>query len=176
MAPHTSADRPGAGENWLDPESLGAHLGRLLRAARALCSSRENAEDLVQETVAKILARPRLLRGEDEYAYLSQALRNTFLTSARTAARRPRVVATTERFDAADLRTGARPEEAVIAAQVFPAIAQLPEPFRLALVAVDIAGLSYREAARALGAHEATITTRLYRARRLVARELEPEL
>ena len=43
------------------------------------------------------------------------------------------------------------------------------------LVAVDVAGLSYREAARALGAPEATITTRLYRARQRVARELDPE-
>jgi RNA polymerase sigma-70 factor (ECF subfamily) len=63
----------------------------------------------------------------------------------------------------------------VIAAQVFPAIGQLPESLRLALVAVDVAGLSYGEAARLLGAPEATITTRLHRARRLVARELDPE-
>jgi RNA polymerase sigma-70 factor (ECF subfamily) len=63
----------------------------------------------------------------------------------------------------------------VISAQVFPAIARLPESFRLALVAVDVAGLSYREAARALGAPEATVTTRLHRARRRVARELDAE-
>ena len=63
----------------------------------------------------------------------------------------------------------------MIAGQVFPAIARLPESFRLALVAVDIAGLSYGEAARVLGAPEATITTRLYRARQRVARELDPE-
>ncbi|MGZ4218830.1 MAG: sigma factor-like helix-turn-helix DNA-binding protein [Solirubrobacteraceae bacterium] len=42
-------------------------------------------------------------------------------------------------------------------------------------MAVDIAGLSYGEAARVLGAPEATITTRLYRARQRVARELDPE-
>jgi RNA polymerase sigma-70 factor (ECF subfamily) len=139
-----------------------------------LCGSRENAEDLVQETVARILSRPRWLRGEDELVYLMQALRNTFLTSRRTAARRPRLVTLEER-DVADPRTGAGPEEAVIAAQVLPAIAQLPEPFRLALVAVDIAGLSYGEAARVLGVREATITTRLYRARGRVARQLDPE-
>jgi RNA polymerase sigma-70 factor (ECF subfamily) len=43
----------------LDPEVLGAHLGRLLRTASVLCDSRESAEDLVQETIARILARPR---------------------------------------------------------------------------------------------------------------------
>src|SRR6202000_815869 len=101
--------------------------------------------------------------------------RNTFATNTRTAARRPCVVTTLEGLDVADRRRATRPEEAVIAAQVFPAIAELPESFRLALVAVDIAGLSYGEAARALGAHEATITTRLYRARRRVAHELDPE-
>jgi RNA polymerase sigma-70 factor, ECF subfamily len=158
-----------------DPEVLGAHLGRLLRTASALCDSRESAEDLVQETVARVLARPRWLRDGDELAYLTRALRNTFLTSTRTAARRPHAVTPLEEFDPADRRTGARPEEAVITGQVFPAIARLPESFRLALVAVDIAGLSYGEAARVLDVPEATIATRLYRARQRVARELDPE-
>jgi RNA polymerase sigma-70 factor, ECF subfamily len=159
----------------LDPEVLGAHLGPLLRAASALCGSRESAEDLVQETAARVLSRPRFLRGGSERAYLMQALRNTFATGRRTAARRPRMVATLEELEVPDGRTAARPEEALIAAQLFPAIAQLPEPFRLALVAVDIAGLSYGETARALGVPETTITTRLYRARERVARELDPE-
>ena len=159
----------------LEPERLSAHLGHLSRAARALCHSRESAEDLVQETVVRVLARPRVLRGEDELPYLMQALRHTFLTSRRTAARRPRVVTTLEKLDTADRSAAACTEEAVIAAQVFPAIAQLSERLRLALVAIDIAGLSYREAALALGASEATIATRLHRARRRVVLELEPE-
>jgi RNA polymerase sigma-70 factor, ECF subfamily len=171
----TSPSASGFGMKRLDPDLLGAHLGRLLQAAWALCGSRESAEDLVQDTFARVLSRPRFLRGEDELPYLMQALRNTFLTNRRAASRRPRVVTTLEEFDAADRRTADRPEEAVIAAEVFLAIAQLPEPFRLSLVAVDLVGLSYREAARALGAPEATITSRLYRARRRVARELDPE-
>jgi RNA polymerase sigma-70 factor, ECF subfamily len=163
------------GAERLDPEIIGAYLGPLLRAASTLCDSRESAEDLVQDTVARVLSRPRLLRGGDERAYLMQALRNTFVTNRRTAARRPHLVTTLEKLDPADRRTGARPEEALIARQVFPAIAQLPESFRLALVAVDIAGLSYGEAAQVLGAPQATITTRLFRARQRVARELDPE-
>jgi len=169
------ADRSGSGVKRLDPEVLGAYLGPLLRTASGLCDSRESAEDLVQDTVARVLSRPRLLRGGDERAYLMRALRNTFLTSRRTAARRPRLATTLDEFDSADRRTGARPEEAVIAGQVYPAIAQLPEPFRLAIVAVDIAGLSYGEAARVLGAPETTIATRLFRARERVARQLDPE-
>jgi RNA polymerase sigma-70 factor, ECF subfamily len=159
----------------LDPEALGAHRGRLLRVARLLCDSHENAEDLVQETFANVLSRPRLVRDDDEVAYLMQALRNTSRTARRTASRRPRVSATLEDLDHADPRTRARPEDALTAAEVFAAIAELRESFRLTLVAVDVAGLSYREAARALDAPEATIATRLHRARGLVARALDAE-
>jgi DNA-directed RNA polymerase specialized sigma24 family protein len=42
-------------------------------------------------------------------------------------------------------------------------------------VAVDILGLSYGEAAKALDTREATITTRLYRARQRIARQLSDE-
>ena len=175
LRPAPRADLSGSGMKRLDPGVLGAHRGHLLKAAWALCGSRDNAEDLVQETVARILSRPRLLHGQDELPYLMQALRNTFVTSRRTAARRPRIVTTLDELDTADHRTVTQPEDAVIAAQVFPAIGQLPESLRLALVAVDVAGLSYGEAARLLGAPEATITTRLYRARKRVARELDPE-
>ena len=163
------------GTKRLDPEVLGSYLGPLLPTASTLCYTRESAEDLVQDTVTKVLSRPRRLRGGNELPYLTQALRNTLLTSRRTATRRPLSVTPLDDLDAADRRAGARSEEAVIARQVFPAIARLPESFRLALVAVDIAGLSYGEAARVLGAPEATITTRLYRARARVARELDSD-
>ena len=171
----TAAANRSAGGRPLDPEVLGVHLDRLFRLAWALCGSRENAEDLVQDTFARILARPRFLRRQDELAYLMQALRNTFVSNRRMAARRPNVVTTLEDVAAADQSMATRPEEAVIAGQVFSAIAALPEPFRSALAAVDVAGLSYHEAAQALGTSEATITTRLYRARRRVVRELAPD-
>src|SRR5262252_1094965 len=77
-------------ERRLDPARLGDHVDRLYRAAWALCGSREDAEDLVQETYARLLARPRLLRNEDDLGYLLRALRNTFLNQKRTESRRPR--------------------------------------------------------------------------------------
>jgi RNA polymerase sigma-70 factor (ECF subfamily) len=68
----------------LDPARAGDHLDWLYRAAWALCRSREDAEDLVQETYGRVLARPRLLRNEDDLGYLLRALRNTFLNQKRT--------------------------------------------------------------------------------------------
>ena len=52
------------------------------------------------------------------------------------------------------------------------AIANAPPSFRDAVVAVDVLGLSYAEAARHLKVPEATVTSRLYRGRRHVARTL----
>jgi RNA polymerase sigma-70 factor (ECF subfamily) len=160
----------------LDPQSLPRHLDRLYRVARALCGSSHDAEDLVQETCARVRARPRLLRGQDELAYLMTVLRNTFLTQRRTAARRPRIGGVPiDESDQVDPGTGKRPEEALEAREVFDVIAGLPERYRLALVAVDIAGLSYREAAAVLETKEATIATRVFRARQQVALRLAGE-
>jgi RNA polymerase sigma-70 factor (ECF subfamily) len=156
----------------LDPQSLTRHVDRLYRAAWGLCGSREDAEDLVQDTFARVLARPRTLRGDDELAYLMKVLRNTFFTSRRTASRRPRTGTQLEEGIAADERASAQPAHALEVKELYGAIAELSEDFRLALVAVDILGLSYREAADTLGAREATITTRLFRARRQVVQAL----
>jgi len=156
----------------LDPQALVEHLDRLYRAAWALCGSREEAEDLVQETAARVLARPRQLHGQDELAYLIRALRNTFLLSRRTASRRPQVRATLDQVEAVEPRRDTRPEAVIESRELFATISALPDDFRLALVAVDVAGLSYREAADILETQEATIASRLYRARDRVARAL----
>jgi RNA polymerase sigma-70 factor (ECF subfamily) len=158
----------------LDPQALVTHLDRLYRVAWALCGSREEAEDLVQETAARVLAKPRRLHGQDELAYLVRALRNTFLLSRRTASRRPREVATLEQVESHARASAGGVEAALEARELLAAIAALPEDFRLALVAVDVAGLSYREAAELLGTGEATIASRLFRARERVARTLAP--
>src|SRR5579863_5589503 len=92
----------------LDPESLGDHLDRLYRAARSLCGSREEAEDLVQETFARVLQKPRLLRSDDDIGYLLRVLRNTFISTRRAAARRPQTTALTEDLDLIEDRSSLR--------------------------------------------------------------------
>jgi RNA polymerase sigma-70 factor (ECF subfamily) len=159
----------------LDPQSLNQHVDRLYRAAWALCGSREDAEDLVQETFVRVLARPRVIHGDEDLYYLMRVLRNTFLTSRRTASRRPVTVATLEDVSTADPSTRAQPQHALEMREVYATIAGLPEDFRLAIVAVDVLGLSYREAARALSVREATLTTRLFRARKQVSGRLLPD-
>jgi RNA polymerase sigma-70 factor (ECF subfamily) len=169
-------DQPPSGEgDALDPALLPALVDRLYRAAWAICGSSHDAEDLVQETFARVLARPRALRNGNPAPYLMQALRNTYLTGLRTASRRPRTSELPDDESAAMQSTLARPEVAFEHQQTFAAIAELGQDFREALVAVDIVGLSYREAAEVVGTREATITTRLFRARQAVAKALSEE-
>jgi RNA polymerase sigma-70 factor (ECF subfamily) len=150
----------------LDPADLGDHLDRLFRAAWALC---------VQETYARVLARPRFLRrGTDDLAYLLRTMRNTFISRLRAEGRRPIPLALDDGLaDPADERGTWRPEAALDVRLLFATIAGLDDLYRDVIVAVDVAGLSYAEAARALGAREATITSRLHRARGQVAAALD---
>jgi RNA polymerase sigma-70 factor (ECF subfamily) len=167
VAGHRPMERP------LDPAQLGDHLDRLYRAAWALCGSREDAEDLVQETYARVLARPRLLRREDDLGYLLRALRNTFLNLKRSERRRLRPGPLPDQLDLVPDPQAREPQAAFETGELYAAVAALPDDFRDVLVAVDITGLSYRETARALRIREGTVMSRLYRARQQVVRQLE---
>lgn len=156
----------------LDPEALGDHIDRLYRAARGLCGSREEAEDLVQETFARVLRKPRVIRSEDDIGYLLRVLRNTFVSTRRTAARRPQTTALPDDLDLVEDPSATRPDARLESEELYAAISALPDDFRDALIAIDVVGLSYREASRALRVREATITTRLHRARQRVAKTL----
>jgi RNA polymerase sigma-70 factor, ECF subfamily len=153
----------------LDPDGLSDHIDALYRAARALCGSSHDAEDLVQEMFVGVLRRPRLIRNGNELAYLFRALRHTYVDHLRAAAHRP---ATRQLFEdtaapASETRAEAR--------EIMEAIASAPPHYRDAVIAVDLLGLSYGEAARSLRTREATITSRLHRGRQHVARALIDE-
>jgi RNA polymerase sigma-70 factor (ECF subfamily) len=158
----------------LDPPRLGEHIERLYRAAWALCGSREQAEDLVQDTYERVLSRPRFVRNDDDLGYLLIVMRNTFISNRRRASSRP-ALATADQLERIEDATAPDPPEILEARLVYEAIAALPRGFREALVAVDVLGLRYGEAARALGIRETTLTSRLHRARGRVAQALRAQ-
>src|SRR3954462_14055767 len=123
----------------LDPAHLPDHVDRLYRAAWAMCGSKEDAEDLVQDTYARVLARPRWLRGEDDLGYLLRVLRNTHISRLGAARRRPVGGPFPEEApEPEDARIAWRPDAALDVDLVFTLISSLPEAFRDALVAVDV--------------------------------------
>jgi RNA polymerase sigma-70 factor (ECF subfamily) len=169
------AERRMPPDRQLDPEALGDHIDRLYRAARSLTGSREEAEDLVQETFARVLQKPRLLRSDDDLGYLLRVLRNTFISMRRSAARRPQATAPPETLEFVEDQRATQPQAQLEFGELYAAISELPPDFRDAVMAIDVVGLSYREAARALKVREATITTRLHRGRQRIARRLADE-
>jgi RNA polymerase sigma-70 factor, ECF subfamily len=152
----------------LDPDRLGDYIDPMYRAAWALCGSRHDAEDLVQETFLNVLKRPRFVRDGNEIGYLIRALRNTYSSRYRSAARKP---AERRLFEEDDPGVPYSDDD-ITARELMEAVASVPQPYREAVIAVDLVGLSYREAARSLHTREATITSRLHRGRQHIARVL----
>ena len=139
-----------------------------------MTGAREDAEDLVQETFERVLRRPReIAREEDTLPYLLGVLRNTWVDVVRGRARRPTAPLEGEAAERIEARSAASsPIEQVAAREVFAAVAALPEEFRDVVAAVDVAGLSYAEAAQALDLPVGTVMSRLSRGRRRVAQAL----
>jgi RNA polymerase sigma-70 factor, ECF subfamily len=156
----------GSSRRLLEPERWPDHIDALYRAAWALCGSRHDAETLVQDTFAGVLKRPRLVRPQRDLAYLLTALRNTHKSRYRTTTRRPVTIALSDDHAFATI------EPRFPANEIMQAVAGAPLSYRDAVIAVDIVGLSYEDAARALRTPVATITTRLHRGRQHVARVL----
>ena len=142
-----------ASERTLDPSTLGDHIDRLFRAAWALSGSPVDAEDLVQETFARVLAKPRRVRGEDDLGYLL-GRSETFISSRRAAARRPAPETLADRAEPVDPSTASRPSRPSRRGRCSRSIARLAEPFRDALVAVDVVGSAMRRR-RSFGTKEA---------------------
>jgi RNA polymerase sigma-70 factor (ECF subfamily) len=126
----------------------------LYRAAWGLCGDPGEAEDLVHETYARALARPRFVRKQARRGDLVRTLRDRFEARKRSGARQ-----------GAGAAQGGRPE----ADEVYAAIAALPEDPRVAIVAVDVAGLSSEEAARSLAVSPDELRRHLFIARETLA-------
>jgi RNA polymerase sigma-70 factor (ECF subfamily) len=166
--PHTRAPGTVPAPRTLDGARAGDHLDRLYRVARAITGSAQDAEDLVQDTYARVLARPRTVRADDDFGYLVAALRHTYIDGHR---RRRLHTVPLEELTVEPVSRGSRaqPEQEVMAREIYRAIADLPDAYCDAIAAVDLGGLSYVEAAQALGVPLGTVMSRLYRARAQLA-------
>ena len=159
MPPHISI---------IDPDAAADHRSRLLAVARSLCSSHQLAEDLTQETYARVLSKPRPLSDGADFPYLVRALRNVANDHWRSEQRRPQVVGEVDE-DHPSLATDSNPEATVIARDVYKAVDDLPEDFRMVVKAVDVLGLSYGQTARQLRIPPGTVMSRLSRGRSRLA-------
>ena len=134
----------------------------------------EDASDLVQETLLRAYRGfDRFREGSNAKAWLFTILHSVFVNRYRKARREPERVSiddVDERFLAArDGHPGlAVSAAAPTAAELESALASLPEPYRLAVLHVDVEGFSYEEAADCLAVPVGTVRSRLFRGRKML--------
>lgn len=153
---------------------LVALLPRLRRFARAVCRSDADAQDLVQATVERALAKRGGYRpGTRLDSWAFTIMRRIHIDEGRARTRWGRVVSpeddmTPNVADAGQADEGLR----VDALAVREALRRLPDDQRLAVALVLVDGLSYAEAAQVLGVPAGTLTSRLVRGRQTLIQTL----
>jgi RNA polymerase sigma-70 factor (ECF subfamily) len=151
------------------------HLAALLRTATRLCGARDSAEDLVQETYLQAWRSfSRFQPGTNCRAWLYKILMFSHSRVRRDQSRRPLVTDLDAATESALLFDPQTPDTLTVAS-VKAAFDTLPEPFRIAVLLVDVEGLTYREAAESLDVPIGTVMSRLNRGRRLMRLSLVTE-
>ena len=157
------------------------YLAQLYPAALRLTRNATDAEDLVQETLAKAyLAFGQFTPGTNLRAWLHKILANTFITTYRRKKREPVIASAAERdrwqasedaFAPVVQSAESQALDNLADSEVLRALRDLPADFRTAVYLADIEGYPYREVARIMGTPIGTVMSRLHRGReRLRAR------
>jgi RNA polymerase sigma-70 factor (ECF subfamily) len=156
---------------------------QVYRVARRLVSSREEAEDLMQETYARAFRSWRSFTpGTNLRAWLLRILTNLNIDRGRRAQRAP----DTQPLEEGDYylynkleETGgpaATDEERVVERLsqegVVSALSEVPHDFRDVVVLVDIGDFTYADAAQILDIPIGTVMSRLHRGRRILKQSL----
>lgn len=143
---------------------VAAHLPRLRRHARFLCRNAADADDLVQETLVKAMARAELFRpGSTLRPWLFAILHNTFVSSTRAYACQQRLAAIVE--DAAIRHQQAAQEARIDLQETLKALDRLPEEQRQVILLVSVESMTTEQAAAVLGLPVGTVRSRLARGR-----------
>jgi RNA polymerase sigma-70 factor, ECF subfamily len=152
---------------------------RLYRVARAVLRNDAEAEDVVQEAQMNAFASLDRFRGESSFStWITRIALNAALGRARRSRKTVGLEAIEQNSEAGRViifpsaQSIPNPEQAMARLQVREllehAVEDLPEPFRIVLILRDIEDMSIDETALHLGIKQATVKTRLHRARNLM--------
>lgn len=149
-------------------------LPRLRRLGRVLARDRADADDLVQVTVERALARRGQWReGTSLASWMFRIMKNAWIDESRSRGRRGGVFLPEEAGERVG-DDGAQALDARLAlGEVERAMARLPDDQRAAVALVLVEGLSYQEAAQVLEIPPGTLTSRLVRGRMALAAQLQ---
>jgi len=156
---------------------------QVYRVARHLASSREDADELMQETYARAFRSWRSFQpGTNMRAWLLRILTNLNIDRGRRQQRAPQMQPLEANdyylYDrlAADNEDGVPDEDRVVERlsqdDIVSALSAVPHDFRDVIVLVDLGDFSYADAAQILDIPVGTVMSRLHRGRRILKREL----
>lgn len=127
----------------------------------------------MQETFAKAVKRRRFVRPGGDAVHLMRALRRSWIDHQRAGPARRATTGPPEAIDWVVDRGAHTDLPALDVQHAYDAIGKLSPQQREAIAAVDVLGLSHRDAARVLRIRQGTLTSRLYHARERIAAALE---
>jgi RNA polymerase sigma-70 factor (ECF subfamily) len=155
---------------------------QVYRVARRMVSTREEAEDLMQETYARAFRSWRSFQpGTNLRAWLLRILTNLNIDRGRRVQRAPDTQPLEEGdyflYNRLEEANPTRSDEERVDARLsqddaVTALSAVPHDFRDVIVLVDIGDFSYNEAAQILDIPVGTVMSRLHRGRRILKREL----
>ena len=155
---------------------------QVYRVARRLVHSKEEAEDLVQETYARAFRSWRSYTpGTNLRAWMLRILTNLNIDRGRRQQRAPDTTHLEESDyflynrlsdDSEESTDEERVLDRLSKDNIVDALAAVPHDFRDVIVLVDIGEFSYQEAAQILDIPVGTVMSRLHRGRRILKRHL----
>jgi len=154
---------------------------QVYRVARRLVSTREEAEDLMQETYSRAFRAWRSYQpGTNLRAWLLRILTNLNIDRGRREQRSPSTQPLEEGdyflYNRLEADSGSDDEARIVERlsqdEIVQALAEVPHDFRDVIVLVDIGDFTYQDAAQILDIPIGTVMSRLHRGRRILKKEL----
>ena len=151
------------------------HYLTVYRLAYKWCGGKEDAEDIAQEVFVKLVRKLHTFRRKSSFrTWLYRIVGNTSRDFGRKRAADKSLTAAFAGEQCRHNPVG-NPGETLAVSRLRAAMEKLPRAQKEAVVLVTGEGLSHRDAARALGCMETTVSWRIFQARKKLKKSLEQE-